>query len=418
MKSLARLLFYCVPFVAIAAQGPRLCGELVLRATFDVGTIVGDELLDLSGNDFRGLIQGGDVQSVPGVAGEAMEFLGSDLDYVDFDLEEAFDPGGNDFSVSVWFDADPAGAAEFVVSKGNPFSGGAGWSIWMENGSVFTRGQQLDATNDDRFGMNQPNVEAGPHHVVLVLDRTEDRIFGYLDGQLMENAGGGGAQTDVLVPDSEIFVDDPLLVGRRSTDGAPLTGWVDDLQIYRQALSEDDVVFLFEHPGVTLGEGNPFDYNGDGVIDVADVDLLRAEIKAGSNQLTFDVNEDGQVSLDDLNQYVESPDILHTWIGDANLDGTFDSSDLVDLLAQGQYEDAVAMNSTWGSGDFNADGEFDSGDLVAALSGGGYEQGPRAAVVAVPEPGCMVLLIGITASLGMFRRRTVYVPLSGCDYSE
>ena len=379
--------FWSLVFVATTQ------GELLLHATFDEDTIDGDTVRDVSGNGFNGEILG-EPESVTGVAGNAFEFFASDEDGIDFDIDEMLDAGTEDFSVSVWFDADPDGNAEFVVSKGNPTSRVPGWSIWMERTNVHVRGQQLDASNDDRFGMFEPNVDAGLHHVVLVLDRQEDVIRGYLDGQLMSSAGGGGSQTDQLIPNSEIFSDSPMLVGRRATDGAPLSGFVDDLQIYTQALTAEDAAFLFANPGMTIaGAANPFDYNGDGVLDIGDLDLLSAEVKAGTNNASFDVNGDGAVDSTDIAHYVEGPDTLNTWVGDANLDSEFNSGDLVSLFSAGQFEDGIAMNSTWASGDFNGDGEFDSGDFVAAFAGGGFEQGPRAAAAAVPEPTCFSLVL-------------------------
>jgi hypothetical protein len=58
--------------------------------------------------------------------------------------------------------------------------------------------------------------------------------------------------------------------------------------------------------------------------------------------------------------------------GDANRDGIFNSSDLVLVLAAGQYEDSIAGNSRWEEGDWNGDGDFTTADLVLALSAGNY----------------------------------------------
>jgi hypothetical protein len=70
--------------------------------------------------------------------------------------------------------------------------------------------------------------------------------------------------------------------------------------------------------------------------------------------------------------------------GDANRDGAFDSSDLVQVFVAGEYEDDVEDNSTWEEGDWNGDGDFDSADLVAAMQTGLYERksGSVAGVVA------------------------------------
>jgi hypothetical protein len=76
--------------------------------------------------------------------------------------------------------------------------------------------------------------------------------------------------------------------------------------------------------------------------------------------------------------------LFHSWIGDADLDGQFNSGDLVIVLASGSYE--AEVDSVWSTGDFNGDGRSSSSDLVAALADGGYELGPRATIEAVPEP--------------------------------
>jgi hypothetical protein len=57
-------------------------------------------------------------------------------------------------------------------------------------------------------------------------------------------------------------------------------------------------------------------------------------------------------------------------VGDANHDGIFNSTDLIEVLAEGKYE--TGEPATWEQGDWNGDGIFDSGDLVLALQEGNY----------------------------------------------
>ena len=64
--------------------------------------------------------------------------------------------------------------------------------------------------------------------------------------------------------------------------------------------------------------------------------------------------------------------------GDANLDGVFNSGDLVQVFQRGEYEDGVAGNSSWGDGDWNGDREFDSADFVAAFKAGSFGSNARA----------------------------------------
>jgi hypothetical protein len=90
--------------------------------------------------------------------------------------------------------------------------------------------------------------------------------------------------------------------------------------------------------------------------------------------------------------------------GDANIDGAFNSGDLVHVFQVGEYEDNIAGNSTWSDGDWTSDHEFDSSDLVAAFQAGQYEPA-GAASSSVPEPtGWVLALIGMT--LVATRRRT------------
>ena len=79
-------------------------------------------------------------------------------------------------------------------------------------------------------------------------------------------------------------------------------------------------------------------------------------------------------------------EVLGTTIGDANLDGRFDSSDLILVLSANEYEDSIPLNSTWAEGDWNADGEFTSRDIVAAFMTGAYEGGAMAATGRVTAP--------------------------------
>ncbi len=135
----------------------------------------------------------------------------------------------------------------------------------------------------------------------------------------------------------------------------------------------------------------PGDYDDDHVLTVADVDLLMLQVREGPFGSSYDLNDDGTLDSSDVRVWVE--DLKGTWLGDANLDGEFNSSDLVQIFENGQYEDGIALNSTWATGDWNADAEFDSGDLVFAFAGGGYEFGPRAEASVIPEPSSFATLL-------------------------
>jgi hypothetical protein len=152
----------------------------------------------------------------------------------------------------------------------------------------------------------------------------------------------------------------------------------------------------------TTGGGVEGDFDGNGVLNALDIDALSAEVRAGTNQATFDLTGDGSVNDVDRVRWVEQ--LKRSYFGDANLDGEFSSADFVDVFTAGQYEDATAGNSGWATGDWNGDGDFGSSDFVTAFQAGGYELGPRQAISAVPEPSTGLLLL--SGLLLLVRRRS------------
>lgn len=125
-----------------------------------------------------------------------------------------------------------------------------------------------------------------------------------------------------------------------------------------------------------LNQSLPGDFDADGNLDAADVDLLCAAIQSGNSDAIFDLNADGQVSRSDMDVMIN--DLLQTSYGDANLDGVFDSRDLVTIFQAGKYEEGVPGNARWVEGDWNCDGQFTTADLVLAFENGGYVAGATA----------------------------------------
>ena len=140
------------------------------------------------------------------------------------------------------------------------------------------------------------------------------------------------------------------------------------------------------------------DFNQNGVLDVPDIDDLTMKSAGLTNPPAYDLNADGLVDRDDVTVWIR--DLFNSWVGDANLDGEFNSSDLVVVLSAGAYE--ADVDAEWSTGDFNGDGRTNSSDLVVALADGGYESGPRAAQ-AVPEPSTWAG--GLTAMVICLLRR-------------
>jgi hypothetical protein len=144
------------------------------------------------------------------------------------------------------------------------------------------------------------------------------------------------------------------------------------------------------------------DYNLDGFVNEADINLQSAAMNEPSpDVMLYDENDDGVVDYDD--RVIMLHDHVFTWVGDANLDGEFDSGDLVIVFDAGKYD--MGEMATWSEGDWDGNMLFDSGDLVVAFADSGYDAGPRPAPVPVPEPSAMTLcLVCATACLVWWQR--------------
>ncbi|MCA9211705.1 MAG: trypsin-like serine protease [Planctomycetales bacterium] len=134
-------------------------------------------------------------------------------------------------------------------------------------------------------------------------------------------------------------------------------------------ISSEQVIPRYD---LSVTRGLHGDLDGDADLDIADVDTLCSAIRSSDSTEQFDLNRDGQVDELDLDFMLS--DILGTVFGDVNLDGLFDSGDLVIVFGAAEYEDDIDGNSNWSSGDWNCDGNFTTNDLVTAFSHATYSR--------------------------------------------
>ncbi|MCA9148972.1 MAG: hypothetical protein KDA92_06735, partial [Planctomycetales bacterium] len=130
--------------------------------------------------------------------------------------------------------------------------------------------------------------------------------------------------------------------------------------------SSDTVTLAFAANPILLG-----DFNRDGELTTTDIDMLSHVLVMSTGGNQYDVNRDGIVDLDDHAHWVH--ELKHTWLGDANLDGEFNTADFVSAFSLGGYEQDTYAG--WADGDWNGDERFGTSDLIAAFQDGGYENG-------------------------------------------
>ena len=112
------------------------------------------------------------------------------------------------------------------------------------------------------------------------------------------------------------------------------------------------------------------DFDLDGDVDEEDIDLLAIAVRGVASSDDFDLSGDGDVDRSDVEVMVRK--VMEIPYGDSNMDGRFDSSDIVKVFQAGKYEDDIDDNAMWAEGDWNGDGDFDSSDLVFVFQHGEY----------------------------------------------
>ena len=64
--------------------------------------------------------------------------------------------------------------------------------------------------------------------------------------------------------------------------------------------------------------------------------------------------------------------VFRTSIGDSDLNGVFDSNDLVQAFTSNLYEQGRHDDAKWSNGDWNCDGRIDSNDIITAFQRGHF----------------------------------------------
>lgn len=355
---------------------------------------------DESGNALHGVIDG------PIDVGEdrfgnpigAMAFPGTNEAIVDLGDGPEFNLSGA-MTAAAWIWMDGTNVDNGRVISKQAGSGSRSWSLNVEGlaegggrGAFMVSGEGASVTIVE-FAEPLPTDEWV--HLTGVY-RPGNSLELFVNGELV-------ALEDFPIPDEQ-FSDNAqsVLIGNRhACTNCSWFGLLDDVALWDRDLSAAEVSDLFTR-GLGGGPSVPGDFNANGVLDSGDLNLLAAAVRSMSSDRKFDLNVDGKVNDADHLLWIKDPKFAHTYVGDADLNGEFQSGDFVKTFLAGKYE--TPQPAGWEEGDWDGNGTFGSADFVAAFLDGGYELGPRPAI-AVPEPTSATILSVTILAFGVRLRR-------------
>ena len=249
----------------------------------------------------------------------ALNFDGVD-DYVTCGDGTSLNLTGN-LTISAWINPQSFGQGGWgrIVDKGN---GSTGYSMLIESSNnrlgYVVYGSYVAYSSANIIELNTWQ------HVTVVYDESSDSVAFYIDGQ---PAGTTGYSTPPL--DS---ANDPLVIGIRGYDSnRAFDGTIDEVRIYNQALTADEVLALFNvdlEPVIDISNGLVNYWKFD------EVNSNSIPDSSGSNNNAFLINEvqptnEGEVDFNNIYDAVEigtddfnlTQGTIALWAKGANFEG-------------------------------------------------------------------------------------------------
>jgi hypothetical protein len=227
--------FICIAVVLVAVVNVANA-DLISHWKFDEtgGTIVADSK---DGNP--GTIYGAASWSA-GKLGNALNFNGTNT-YVDVGDKDNLDFGATtSFTIAAWIKAiqTPQGGA--IVLKRRVGGEGTfyeGYKFVLSNNKLYLGMQDNSGNRKDIFG-NTVVADNQWHHIAAVRDVSSDKLYLYLDGE--PDATPVTDNTTGTLATSQSF-----WIGRQPYYNSYFNGGIDDVRIYNQALSAEEVRQLY-----------------------------------------------------------------------------------------------------------------------------------------------------------------------------
>ena len=241
--------------------GSIVNADLLLHHTFDTADISGisngDIVYDQSGSPaLNGVIAGTDVTNPAGIIGEAIGVPGTHTDSIDVAHTTILNPGTGSWTVSLWVNFSDLDSVQGILGKSAGLSGFQCYDIYTSGDDIFMRIGQEDAATG---AVNRRNTAIRDilqteqwYHAVMVLDRDAGTLTSYLNYSTANT---------ITMPAGSVNNDLPLHIGLTKRPPDETAGWntngmIDDVAIFNEALSSEEVeaIYLNGLQGVAVPE--------------------------------------------------------------------------------------------------------------------------------------------------------------------
>ncbi len=229
--------------------------NLIVHYKFDKEN--NDITSDETTNGYDGLVQG-DSELVTGLFGNAYSFDGSG-DFIIVDGSGSY----TKYSVSLWFNTSQSdSSSETLFSDAHTAGSGSSGRPQIgvrDNRAYITGGDSSGTKLYSALGMADGNW----HHLTATTDTITDEIELYVDGRYYGSYDNNGFVFPLDL-NNGLDSDNRVEIGARSRKSSYFEGLIDEVKIYSDILSSDEIAMLYSHERMLLGQSMIAHYELEG----------------------------------------------------------------------------------------------------------------------------------------------------------
>ena len=275
----------CIPLTIVAETSEAALTPKPI-AFWDFENVSGTTLVDASGNGYNGTLKNS-PSFTEGKCGTAIKLNGTNQ-FVQFPFYDALDfSNTEDFTISLWVKTD-GGSNQWQLLAGNGRESKNNWyAIYYRRDDGSYRLSAQNPWADAQIAAHQANAWS---HLTISFS-SSNRTF-----SLYANGKKTGTKTVSSVMSNG--ADYGFLLGCSGASvGEYFKGWLDNVRVYDQALTEAQVKEVYDRDNSVTGDANE-----DGAVDICDLVLSRAYsdgTEAVLNKINADFDKNGEVELKD-----------------------------------------------------------------------------------------------------------------------